>query len=156
MAVRIDGRAVRLPAREFDLLWHLVTCRPRVASREHILDRVWGLSAEIEYESAELEFVSARLSDDMSSPLAPVFFWHGYDDDSVQIDLAVLGTDVTVGGSGDVAVLTFRALSDEYSLEFAGADNFQVSIDAVAYLRFEVLQDKLPVRQVHQQLPSGL
>ncbi len=83
---------------------------------------VKGLSTVIAYGSSELEFVNARLSDDMSSPLAPVFFWHGSDDSSVQIDLAVLGTDVTVGGSGEVAVMTFRALSDEYTLEFDSAD----------------------------------
>ena len=33
--------------------------------------------------------------------------------------MAVLGTDVTVGGSGDVAVLTFRMLADGYALDFA-------------------------------------
>jgi len=51
-----------------------------------------------------------------------VFFWRGSDDERVQIDLAVLGTDVTVGGSGDVAVLTFQALSEGYTLEFASVD----------------------------------
>jgi hypothetical protein len=79
---------------------------------------VKGLSTVLSYDSAELEFVGARLSSHMSSPLAPVFFWHGHDDGSVQIDLAVLGTDVAVGGSGEVAVLTFRTLSDAYGLEF--------------------------------------
>ncbi len=83
---------------------------------------VKGLSTVVGYDSTELEFVSARLSDDMSSPLAPVFFWRGSDDERVQIDLAVLGTDVTVGGSGDVAVLTFQALSEGYTLEFASVD----------------------------------
>ncbi len=82
---------------------------------------VKGLSTVLSYDATDLEFVSARLSDDMSSPLAPVFFWHGSDDESVQVDLAVLGTDVTVGGSGEVAVMTFRALSDEYALEFESA-----------------------------------
>ncbi len=82
---------------------------------------VKGLSTVIAYDSTDLEFVSARLSDDMSSPLAPVFFWHASDGSSVQIDLAVLGTDVTVGGSGEVAVMTFRALGDEYALAFDSA-----------------------------------
>ncbi len=82
---------------------------------------VKGLSTVLSYDSSELEFVSARLSDDMSSPLAPVFFWHASDGSSVQIDLAVLGTDVTVGGSGEVAIMTYRALSDEYALEFESA-----------------------------------
>ncbi len=85
-------------------------------------DEVKGLSTIISFESSDLEFLSARLSEHMYSPLAPVFFWHGAGESSVQIDLAVLGTGVTVGGSGDVAVLTFRALADEYALEFESAD----------------------------------
>jgi hypothetical protein len=82
---------------------------------------VKGLSAEIAFDPSELEFVTARLSDEMVSPLAPVFFWHGSTDESVALDMAVLGTDVTVGGSGDVAVLTFRALGDDYALDFTSA-----------------------------------
>jgi hypothetical protein len=34
------------------------------------------------------------------------------------VDLAVLGTGAAIGGSGDVAILTFRALADEYTLGF--------------------------------------
>jgi nitrous oxidase accessory protein NosD len=83
---------------------------------------VKGISTIVAFDSSELEFVSARLSDDMYSPLAPVFFWHAANGNSVQVDMAVLGTDVTVGGSGDIAVLTFRALADEYALEFEAAD----------------------------------
>ncbi|MCK4510449.1 T9SS type A sorting domain-containing protein, partial [bacterium] len=33
----------------------------------------------------------------------------------------VLGTDVTIGGSGDVAVLTFRVVGDGYTLEVESA-----------------------------------
>jgi DNA-binding response OmpR family regulator len=36
------GSALRLTAREFDLLWFLATNPKRVFSRSHLLDRVWG------------------------------------------------------------------------------------------------------------------
>ncbi len=83
---------------------------------------VKGLSVVVAFESAELEFISARLSDHMFSPIGEVFFWSREDDSTVQIDVAVLGTGVTIGGSGDVVVLTFRSLSDMYVLGFEGAD----------------------------------
>jgi hypothetical protein len=85
------------------------------------VDEVKGLSAVVDYDPSELEFVTARLSDDMSSPLGPVFFWFEPLESAVQVDIAVLGTDVTIGGSGDVAYLTFRALGDEYAVDFDSA-----------------------------------
>jgi hypothetical protein len=83
---------------------------------------VKGLSCFLRYETEELQFVSARLSTDMSSPLGEVFFWHGCEGGRIAMDLAVLGTDVTVGGSGEVAVVTFGELSDEYAVEIECAD----------------------------------
>jgi mannan endo-1,4-beta-mannosidase len=85
-------------------------------------DEVKGLSGVLMYDTAELGFVSARLSAEMSSPLGDVFFWHGCEDGRIQVDLVVLGTDVTAGGSGEVAVLTFVVLSDEYGVEIESAD----------------------------------
>ena len=82
---------------------------------------VKGVSAEVAYDSNELEFVSARLSDDMSSPLADVFFWNGTQESRVLVDALVLGTDVTIGGSGDVAMLTFRMIGEGYSLDMESA-----------------------------------
>jgi hypothetical protein len=89
---------------------------------------VKGLSAEVAFDRSQLEFVSARLSDEMLSPLAEVFFWCGSEPGRAQVDLAVLGTGVTIGGSGEVVVLTFRALGGGYALEFGevllrGAEN---------------------------------
>ena len=84
-------------------------------------DEVKGVSAAIAYDRNELEFVSARLSDDMSLPLADVFFWSGTEEGHVLVDALVLGTDVTIGGSGDVAVLTFRVVGNDYSLEVESA-----------------------------------
>jgi len=89
---------------------------------------VKGLSTTITFDPSQLEFVSARLSDGMASPIAETFFWSGTDAGKVQVDLAVLGTGVTIGGSGEVAVLAFRALGSEYALGFdeallRGVDN---------------------------------
>jgi len=89
---------------------------------------VKGLSSVIVYDTTELGFVSARLSAEMNSPLGDVFFWHGCEDGRIQVDLVVLGTDATLGGSGEVAILTFSVLSDDYavgieSVDLRGADN---------------------------------
>ncbi len=97
-------------------------------------DEVKGLSSVLTYDAAELGLVSARLSEEMSSPLGDVFFWHRSEDGRVQMDLAVLGTGVTVGGSGEVAVLTFVVLSDEYavgieSANLRGAENRPLEAD---------------------------
>lgn len=83
---------------------------------------VKGLTASVGYDPTELEFVSVRMTDDMSSPIAPVFFWSEPGDNAVTVDLAVLGTGMTIGGSGEVAVLTFRPLDDEYEVWFDDAD----------------------------------
>ena len=80
---------------------------------------VKGLTAELEFEG--LEFLSARLSDEMSSPLADMFFWSNATSRSVQVDAAVLGTDATIGGSGDVVVFSFQVLDETYAVDFASA-----------------------------------
>jgi len=83
---------------------------------------VKGLTASVGYNPAEVEFISARLADDMNSPIAPVFFWSEPGENSVAVDLAVLGTGMTIGGSGEVAVLTFRPLGEECDVWFDDAD----------------------------------
>jgi len=60
MEVRLDGEPVRLTMREFELLWYLVTTRPRVASRESILERVWGLSSEVETRTVDVHVRALR------------------------------------------------------------------------------------------------
>ena len=85
------------------------------------VDEVKGVSAAVAYDTDGLEFVSARLSSDMSSPLGDVFFWSGTEEGRVLVDALVLGTDVTIGGSGDLAVLTFRVVGDGYSLDVESA-----------------------------------
>ena len=60
MEVRLDGEPVKLTAREFDLLWYLITTRPRVATRESILERVWGLSSEVETRTVDAHVRALR------------------------------------------------------------------------------------------------
>jgi two-component system response regulator ResD len=43
-----DGREVTLTAREFDLLWFLVSHPKRVFSRDVLMERVWGYSAALD------------------------------------------------------------------------------------------------------------
>jgi DNA-binding response OmpR family regulator len=60
MDVSLDGAPVRLTVREFELLWYLVTTRPRVASRERILERVWGISSEVETRTVDVHIRAVR------------------------------------------------------------------------------------------------
>jgi hypothetical protein len=131
---------------------------------------VKGLSTVLSYDTSDLEFLSARLSTGMSSPLGDVFFWHGCEDGKVQIDLVVLGTDVTAGGSGEVAVLTFATLSDEYgvgieSADLRGAENEPLDVDieglessSEAPMRFRLCQNAPnpfnPVTKIAYEVPQ--
>jgi two-component system alkaline phosphatase synthesis response regulator PhoP len=60
MDVVLDGDEVRLTLREFELLWYLITNRPRVASRERILERVWGLSSDVETRTVDVHIRALR------------------------------------------------------------------------------------------------
>ena len=60
MEVVLDGQPVRLTVREFELLWYLVTTRPRVATRENILERVWGFSSEVETRTVDVHVRALR------------------------------------------------------------------------------------------------
>ncbi len=117
---------------------------------------VKGLSAEIEFDPSELEFTGARLADGMLSPLGRVFFWYGEDAGRALIDMAVLGTDVTLGGSGDVAVLSFRALADEYALDFASVRLRGAENDALAgeYAGIEAKPEVPTVFRLAQNSPN--
>ena len=59
--VSVDGVAVNLTRREFDLLRALVEARGRVLSREYLLDHVWGYTAAGEIESRTVDVHVRRL-----------------------------------------------------------------------------------------------
>ena len=52
--VSVDGEAVRLTRREFELLKYLVENRNRVLSRDRLLERVWGYDRLIETRSVDV------------------------------------------------------------------------------------------------------
>ena len=54
VAVSVDGKAVRLTRREFELLRFLVENRNRVISRDRLLERVWGYERFIETRSVDV------------------------------------------------------------------------------------------------------
>ncbi len=60
MEVTLDGAPVRLTSRELELLWHLLVNRPRVVPRERILERVWGLSADVETRTIDVHVRALR------------------------------------------------------------------------------------------------
>ena len=54
VAISVDGEAVRLTRREFELLRFLVENRNRVISRDRLLERVWGYDRLIETRSVDV------------------------------------------------------------------------------------------------------
>ena len=52
--ITVDGEAVRLTRREFELLRYLVENRNRVLSRDRLLERVWGYDRLIETRSVDV------------------------------------------------------------------------------------------------------
>ena len=54
VAVAVDGEAVRLTRREFELLRYLVANKNRVLSRDRLLERVWGYDQSIETRSVDV------------------------------------------------------------------------------------------------------
>jgi two-component system alkaline phosphatase synthesis response regulator PhoP len=54
VSIAVDGAAVRLTRREFELLRYLVENRNRVLSRDRLLERVWGYDHFIETRSVDV------------------------------------------------------------------------------------------------------
>jgi DNA-binding response OmpR family regulator len=54
VSIEVDGRAMRLTRREFELLRYLVENRNRVLSRDRLLERVWGYDRLIETRSVDV------------------------------------------------------------------------------------------------------
>ncbi len=54
VAVAVDGEAIRLTRREFELLRYLVQNKARVVSRDRLLERVWGYDRLVETRSVDV------------------------------------------------------------------------------------------------------
>ena len=54
VAIAVDGAAVRLTRREFELLQFLVQNKNRVVSRDRLLERVWGYERLVETRSVDV------------------------------------------------------------------------------------------------------
>ena len=54
VAVSVDGAAIRLTRREFELLQYLVQNKNRVVSRDRLLERVWGYERLVETRSVDV------------------------------------------------------------------------------------------------------
>lgn len=60
VSVSVDGQAIRLTRREFELLRYLVENRNRVLSRDRLLERVWGYDQSIETRSVDVHIGRLR------------------------------------------------------------------------------------------------
>ena len=65
-----DGEALRLTAKEFDLLYFLASNPRRVFSREHLMERVWGYSAALDTGTITVHVrrLREKIEDDPSHP----------------------------------------------------------------------------------------
>ncbi len=54
VSVAVDGEAIRLTRREFELLRYLVQNKNRVVSRDRLLERVWGYDRLVETRSVDV------------------------------------------------------------------------------------------------------
>lgn len=51
--VRIDGSAVEFTQKEFDLAWYLFSNPGKLFSRFHLLDKIWGVSADVDTRTVD-------------------------------------------------------------------------------------------------------
>ncbi len=68
--VKRDGKAVRLTAKEFDLLWFLASHPRRVFSRDDLMRRIWGYSAALDTGTLTVHVrrLREKLEEDPSRP----------------------------------------------------------------------------------------
>jgi DNA-binding response OmpR family regulator len=51
--VRVDGNAVEFTQKEFDLAWYLFSNPGKLFSRNHLLDKIWGVSADVDTRTVD-------------------------------------------------------------------------------------------------------
>jgi DNA-binding response OmpR family regulator len=68
--VRRDGARVKLTAREFDLLWFLVSHPRRVFSRDQLMSRVWGYASAVDTGTVTVHVrrLREKVEDDPARP----------------------------------------------------------------------------------------
>ena len=68
--VEIDGGAVELTAREFDLLWYFARNPGRVLTREQLLERVWGydFAGTTRTVDVHVRWLREKIEDDPAKP----------------------------------------------------------------------------------------
>jgi DNA-binding response OmpR family regulator len=71
-----EGREVALTRREIDLLWHLISLGGRVASREKIVDAVWGLAADVDPRTVDAHVRTLRRK--LGADVIETLFGSGY------------------------------------------------------------------------------
>jgi len=82
-------------------------------------DVVKSIHFTLPYNASQLEFVRVEKSKLLQGTTWPVFF-NGRDiDHNIDVNLALLGGEATIGGSGEIAIITFKLLqSGNLSLAF--------------------------------------
>jgi parallel beta-helix repeat protein len=86
-------------------------------------DLVKSIHFVLPYNASQLEFVRVEKSKLLKGTTWPVFF-NGRDiDHNIDVNLALLGGEATIGGSGEIAIITFKLLqSGNLSLAFSLVD----------------------------------
>ncbi|MFH1176649.1 MAG: response regulator transcription factor [Acidobacteriota bacterium] len=74
--VVMTGRPVTLTARELAVLWYLISLAGRVATREQILDGVWGLATEVDTRTVDAHIRTIRRK--LSEGVIETVFGSGY------------------------------------------------------------------------------
>ena len=71
------GEALRLTAREFDLLWFLASNRRQVFSRDQLMDRVWGYAPALDTGTVTVHVrrLREKIEDDPSRPTLLETVW---------------------------------------------------------------------------------
>jgi two-component system, OmpR family, alkaline phosphatase synthesis response regulator PhoP len=76
--IRVDGEAVRLTRREFELLRYLIQNKNRVVSREKLLERVWGYDRSVETRSVDVHVGRLRVKLNNAGRQIETVFGLGY------------------------------------------------------------------------------
>lgn len=50
---RVDGKPVEVTQKEFDLAWYFLSNPGKLFSRNHLLDKIWGVSADVDTRTVD-------------------------------------------------------------------------------------------------------